>query len=66
MGAPYIYIYIYIYDISRLRVKTQSLQHLKPIKCQKRVCKYKTPTRFGLFHDELDCITSVATCTVRH
>jgi hypothetical protein len=29
--------------------KTQSLQHLKPIKCQKRVCMYKTPTCFGLF-----------------
>ena len=29
--------------------KTQSLQHLKPIKCLKRVCKYKTPTCFGLF-----------------
>jgi hypothetical protein len=24
-------------------------QHLKPIKCQKLVCKYKTPTCFGLF-----------------
>jgi len=30
-------------------IKTQSLQHLKPIKCQKRVCKYKTPTCFGIF-----------------
>ena len=29
--------------------KTQSLQHLKPIKCWKRVCKCKTPTFFGLF-----------------
>ena len=29
--------------------KTHSLQHLKPIKCSKRVCKYKTPTCFGLF-----------------
>jgi len=29
--------------------KTHSLQHSKPIKCQKRVCKYKTPTCFGLF-----------------
>ena len=29
--------------------KTHSLQHLKPIKCQKRVCKYKTPTCFGIF-----------------
>jgi hypothetical protein len=29
--------------------KTHSLQHLKPIKCKKRVCKYKTPTCFGLF-----------------
>jgi hypothetical protein len=28
-------------------LKTHSLQHLKPIK--KRVCKYKTPTCFGLF-----------------
>jgi len=29
--------------------KTQSLQHLKPIKCLKSVCKYKTPTCFCLF-----------------
>ena len=29
--------------------KTQSLQHLKPLKCYKRVCKYKTPTCFSLF-----------------
>jgi len=29
--------------------KTQSLQHLKPIKCYEPVCKYKTPTCFGLF-----------------
>ena len=29
--------------------KIQSLQHLKPIKYWKRVCKYKTPTCFGLF-----------------
>jgi hypothetical protein len=29
--------------------KTQSLQYLKPIQCWKRVCKYKTPTCFGLF-----------------
>ena len=29
--------------------KTHSLQHLKPIKFKKRVCKYKTPTCFGLF-----------------
>src|SRR5215475_12387088 len=29
--------------------KTHSLQHLKPIKCEKRVCKYKTPTCFVLF-----------------
>jgi len=29
--------------------KTQSLPHLKTIKCYKRVSKYKTPTCFGLF-----------------
>jgi hypothetical protein len=29
--------------------KTNSLQHLKPIRFLKRVCKYKTPTCFGLF-----------------
>jgi hypothetical protein len=29
--------------------KTHSLLHLKPIKCLKRVCKYKTSTCFSLF-----------------
>ena len=29
--------------------KTQSFQHLKPIKCKKRVCKYKNPYMFRSF-----------------
>jgi hypothetical protein len=32
-----------------LYFKTHTLYHLKPIKCWKRVRKYKTPTCFGLF-----------------
>jgi len=42
--------------------KTHSLQHLKPIKCYKRVCKYKTPTCFGLFLDHLQGILRCALC----
>jgi hypothetical protein len=44
--------------------KTQSLQHLKPIKCSKRVCKYKTPTCFGLFFTTIFRGSSAVLCVV--
>jgi len=44
--------------------KTQSLQHLKSIKCQKRVCKYKTLTCFGLFSRPSSGGSSAVLCAV--
>ena len=44
--------------------KTHSLQHLKPIKCQKRVCKYQTPTCFGLFFTTILRGSSAVPCAV--
>jgi hypothetical protein len=42
--------------------KIQSLQHLNPIKCLKRVCKYKTPTCFGIFFTNMFRGSSAVLC----
>ena len=42
--------------------KTQSLQNLKPIKCEKHVCKYKPLHVSVFFHDHLQGVLRCALC----